>query len=76
MPHRFHLPAIGEGLEEAEVVEWLVAPGDLVVRDQPRGEVLTDQATSELPSTVSGTSFRLGASEGERIRVGALLIQI
>ena len=76
MPHRFHLPDIGEGLEEAEVVEWLVAPGEVVVRDQPLVEVLTDKASSELPSPVAGTILRLGASEGERIRVGALLIEI
>ena len=76
MPHRFHLPDIGEGLEEAEVVEWLGAPGDVVVRDQPLVEVLTDKASSELPSPVAGTILRLGASEGERIRVGALLIEI
>ena len=76
MPHRFHLPDIGEGLEEAEVVEWLVAPGDVVVRDQPLVEVLTDKASSELPSPVAGTILRLGASEGQRIRVGALLIEI
>ena len=76
MPHRFHLPDIGEGLEEAEVVEWLVAPGDVVIRDQPLVEVLTDKASSELPSPVAGTILRLGASEGERIRVGALLIEI
>ena len=76
MPHRFHLPDIGEGLEEAEVVEWLVAPGDVVVRDQPLVEVLTDKASSELPSPVAGTILRLGASEGERIGVGALLIEI
>ena len=76
MPHRFHLPDIGEGLEEAEVVEWLVAPGEVVVRDQPLVEVLTDKASSELPSPVAGTILRLGASEGERIRVGALIIEI
>ena len=76
MPHRFHLPDIGEGLEEAEVVEWLGAPGDVVVRDQPLVEVLTDKASSELPSPVAGTILRLGASEGERIRVGALIIEI
>ena len=76
MPHRFHLPDIGAGLEEAEVVEWLVATGDVVVRDQPLVEVLTDKASSELPSPVAGTILRLGASEGEWIRVGALLIEI
>jgi len=72
----FLLPDIGEGLEEAEVVEWLVAVGDEVVRDQPLVEVLTDKASSELPSPVAGTIVRFGAAEGERLRVGALLIEI
>jgi len=74
--HRFLLPDIGEGLEEAEVVEWLVAVGDLVTRDQPLVEVLTDKASSELPSPVAGTVLRLGAAEGERIQVGEVLIEI
>ena len=65
MAHRFLLPDIGEGLEEAEVVEWLVAVGDVVARDQPLVEVLTDKASSELPSPVAGTVLRLGAAEGE-----------
>ena len=72
MPHRFLLPDIGEGLEEAEVVEWLVVVGDVVVRDQPLVEVLTDKASSELPSPVAGTVLRLGAAEGERIQVGEM----
>ncbi|SUZ90488.1 uncharacterized protein METZ01_LOCUS43342, partial [marine metagenome] len=74
--HRFLLPDIGEGLEEAEVVEWLVAVGDVVARDQPLVEVLTDKASSELPSPVAGTVLRLGAAEGERIQVGEVLIEI
>ena len=76
MAHRFLLPDIGEGLEEAEVVEWLVAVGDVVARDQPLVEVLTDKASSELPSPVAGTVLRLGAAEGERIQVGEVLIEI
>ena len=76
MAHRFLLPDIGEGLEEAEVVEWLVAVGDVVARDQPLVEVLTDKASSELPSPVAGTVLRLGAVEGERIQVGEVLIEI
>ena len=65
MAHRFLLPDIGEGLEEAEVVEWLVAVGDVVARDQPLVEVLTDKASSELPSPVAGTVLRLGAPRSE-----------
>jgi pyruvate dehydrogenase E2 component (dihydrolipoamide acetyltransferase) len=74
--HVFHLPDIGEGLEEAEIVEWLVAIGDVVVRDQPLVEVLTDKASSELPSPVAGKVLSLGADEGARLRVGEVLIEI
>lgn len=76
MAFEFRLPDIGEGLEEAEIVEWLVSPGDVVVRDQPLVEVLTDKASSELPSPVAGTVLRLGASEGERLNVGEVLIEL
>ena len=66
MAYTFNLPDIGEGLEEAEIILWLVAPGDKVERDQPLVEVLTDKASSELPSPVAGTVLRLGAAEGDR----------
>ena len=76
MAYAFHLPDIGEGLEEAEIIVWLVAPGDTVERDQPLVEVLTDKASSELPSPVAGTVLRLGAAEGDRLRVGDILIEL
>ena len=76
MAYTFHLPDIGEGLEEAEIIVWLVAPGDTVERDQPLVEVLTDKANSELPSPVAGTVLRLGAVEGDRLRVGDVLIEL
>ena len=73
MSFLFRLPDIGEGLEEAEIVEWLVAPGDVVSRDQALVEVLTDKASSELPSPVAGTVIRLGAAAGARPPVGRVL---
>ena len=76
MAYTFRLPDIGEGLEEAEIIAWLVAPGDTVERDQPLVEVLTDKANSELPSPVAGTVLRLGAVEGDRLRVGDVLIEL
>ncbi|MDG2428664.1 MAG: dihydrolipoamide acetyltransferase family protein [Acidimicrobiales bacterium] len=76
MPHVFRLPDIGEGLEDAEIVEWYVAVGDLVDRDQALVEVLTDKASSDLPSPVAGTVLALGAAEGVRLRVGEVLIEI
>ena len=72
----FRLPDLGEGLEEAEVVEWLVADGAVVARDQPIVAVSTDKAVVELPSPVAGrVSERRGAA-GERIRVGDVVAVI
>jgi pyruvate dehydrogenase E2 component (dihydrolipoamide acetyltransferase) len=72
----FRLPDLGEGLEEAEVVEWLVAEGAVVARDQPIVAVSTDKAVVELPSPVAGrVSRRLGAA-GERLRVGDVIAVI
>ena len=76
MAFEFRLPDIGEGLEDAEIVSWYVSPGDVVERDQALLEVLTDKASSELPSPVAGTVLELSGQEGERIKVGDVLIQI
>tara|TARA_B100000929_G_scaffold128883_1_gene102104 strand:- start:3421 stop:4692 length:1272 start_codon:yes stop_codon:yes gene_type:complete len=72
----FRLPDIGEGLEDAEIVSWYVSPGDVVERDQPLLEVLTDKASSELPSPVAGKVLKLSGQEGDRIKVGDVLIEI
>ena len=76
MPFVFRLPDIGEGLDEAEIVEWLVQPGDTVARDQALVEVLTDKASSELPSPVAGVVLTLGGAEGDLLHVGDVLIEI
>ncbi|MPY95153.1 MAG: 2-oxo acid dehydrogenase subunit E2, partial [Acidimicrobiia bacterium] len=72
----FRLPDVGEGLEEAEVVRWLVAEGEAVARDQPLVEVLTDKAQVELPSPVDGHVVRLGPAEGDIVKVGSLLVEL
>jgi len=72
----FHLPDVGEGLHEAEVVTWLVAEGDVVTRNQPFVEILTDKSTVELPAPAAGTVTRLGARVGDMVTVGELLIVI
>jgi len=76
MAFEFRLPDIGEGLEDAEIVAWYVSPGDVVERDQSLLEVLTDKASSELPSPVAGKVLKLSGQEGDRIKVGDVLIQI
>lgn len=73
---QFTLPDLGEGLDEAEIVAWLVAPGDRVARDQEIVEVQTDKATIVLPCPVAGTVSRLAAAQGAKVAVGAVLIDI
>ncbi|MFP4233350.1 MAG: biotin/lipoyl-containing protein, partial [Nitriliruptoraceae bacterium] len=69
----FPLPDVGEGLAEAEVVRWLVAPGEPVTADQEFVEVETDKAIVGITSPVTGVLVRHGAAEGEIVAVGALL---
>ncbi|HET9769704.1 MAG TPA: biotin/lipoyl-containing protein, partial [Acidimicrobiia bacterium] len=70
----FVLPDVGEGLEEGEIVSWLVAPGDTVSRDQPLVEVQTDKALVELPSPVAGRILSLSFSPGDIVKVGQVLV--
>jgi pyruvate dehydrogenase E2 component (dihydrolipoamide acetyltransferase) len=71
----FHLPDLGEGLIEAEIISWHVAAGDHVVADQPLVSVETDKAVVEIPAPQSGTVVRLHGELGDRIEVGALLVE-
>jgi pyruvate dehydrogenase E2 component (dihydrolipoamide acetyltransferase)/2-oxoisovalerate dehydrogenase E2 component (dihydrolipoyl transacylase) len=66
----FHLPELGEGVYEAELVSWLVKPGDTVQRGQNLMEVLTDKATMEVPSPFAGTITALNAEPGRQLKVG------
>ena len=70
--HSFRLPDIGEGVVEGEVVEWFVAVGDVVVEDDPLLSVMTDKATVEIPSPVSGTVMALTGEPGDIIAVGEI----
>lgn len=70
------LPDVGEGVAEAELVEWLVAEGDVVAEDQPLGAVMTDKANVEIPSPVNGTVKSLGADIGDTVAVGAVLLRL
>ncbi|NNF52802.1 MAG: 2-oxo acid dehydrogenase subunit E2 [Acidimicrobiales bacterium] len=71
----FVLPDVGEGLESAEIVEWLVAEGDSVSRDQPLVEILTDKSQTQLPSPRAGIITRLGFEEGDIAEVGQVLVE-
>ena len=65
------VPDIGEGITEAEIVEWLVSVGDAVVEDQSIGSVMTDKAAVEIPSPVAGVVEALSGQVGEVLSVGA-----
>lgn len=72
--HTFSLPDLGEGLVEATIVEWLVAPGQHVGHNEPLVEVETTKSTVELPSPMAGTVSRLHAEQGAVVAVGAALV--
>ncbi|RWR18164.1 2-oxo acid dehydrogenase subunit E2 [Microbacterium enclense] len=72
----FVLPDVGEGLTEAEIVQWRVAPGDTVAVNDVIVEIETAKSLVELPSPFSGTVGELLASEGSTVEVGAPIITI
>lgn len=73
---QYLLPDLGEGMAEAEVVQWQVAVGDHVTRDQIVVHVQTDKAEVELPVPASGTVTALGAAVGDIVPVGAPLLEL
>lgn len=74
MTQDFRLPDLGEGLPEAELVQWMVAVGDTVTLNQTIAEVETAKAVVELPSPHAGTVTALHAEPGDVIAVGSVLI--
>jgi len=70
----FKLPDIGEGVAEGEITSWKVKAGDVVVEDQIMVEVMTDKATVEIGSPVTGTILELKADEGETVPVGDVIV--
>jgi len=72
----FRLPDVGEGLPEAEILQWLVAVGDTVGVNQPLCEVETAKAAVELPSPFAGTVVELLVEAGTVVDVGAPIITI
>jgi 2-oxoisovalerate dehydrogenase E2 component (dihydrolipoyl transacylase) len=65
----FILPDIGEGIVECELVEWLVAEGDLIAEDQPVADVMTDKALVQIPAMHSGVVDKLYYAQGEIAKV-------
>ena len=72
----FKLPDLGEGLAEAEILEWHVQPGDHVLVDQPMVSVETAKAVVEVPVPYSGRVAALHGAVGDIIATGARLIDL
>lgn len=72
----FNLPDVGEGLTEAEIVSWRVAPGDQVEVNDVIVEIETAKSLVELPSPFSGAVAELLVTEGETVNVGAPIITL
>ncbi len=72
----FRLPDIGEGIAEAEIVNWHVAVGDHVAEDQGLADMMTDKATVEMESPVAGRVVSLAGAVGDMVAIGATLVVI
>jgi len=70
------MPQLGESVTEGTVDKWLKHEGDLVMRDEPLVEVVTDKVNAEIPSPFEGRLVSISAREGETVRVGAVIAQI
>ena len=72
----FRLPDIGEGIAEAEIVAWHVKVGDRIEEDGRIADVMTDKATVEMESPVSGVVLEVAGAEGDMIAIGSALVVI
>ena len=70
------MPQLGESVTEGTVDKWLKREGDMVKRDEPIVEVVTDKVNAEIPSPFEGKLVKIAVTEGETVRVGAVIAQI
>src|SRR6187402_914025 len=70
----FHLPDLGEGLAEAEIVAWHIHEGDEVKTDQPMMSVETAKAVVDVPSPFTGKIIKLHANAGDIVPTGKPLV--
>ncbi|WP_420418468.1 dihydrolipoamide acetyltransferase family protein [Pacificispira sp.] len=70
------LPDVGEGIAEAELVEWMVEVGDAVREDDVLASVMTDKATVEIPSSVAGVVTWRGGEIGDIVAIGSDLVHL
>ena len=72
----FKLPDVGEGTAEAEIVAWHVKAGDVIAEDQNLVDVMTDKATVEMTSPVSGKVIAIHGEPGAMAAVGSPLVEL
>lgn len=74
--YKIQMPDVGEGITEAEIVEWNVKAGDVVREDDVLAAVMTDKATVEIPSPADGTVQSVSGEIGEMTAVGTVIITL
>ena len=74
--YTFRLPDIGEGIAEAEIVAWHVKVGERVEEDSPVADMMTDKATVEMESPVTGKVLELAGNPGDMVPIGSPLVVI
>lgn len=70
------LPDVGEGIAEAELVEWHVKVGDIVREDDLLAAVMTDKATVEIPAPIDGEVLWIGAEIGDTVAIGSAIVRL
>ena len=72
----FNMPDIGEGIAEAEIVQWHKQVGDTVQEDEEFVDMMTDKATVPMESPVNGKILEIGGDEGDMVSIGSMLVVI
>src|SRR5205085_11843170 len=70
------MPQLGESVTEGTVDKWLKHEGDMVKRDEPLVEVVTDKVNAEIPSPFEGKLLKISVSEGQTVAIGIEIAQI
>ena len=72
----FNMPDIGEGIAEAEIVQWHKQVGDTVSEDEEFVDMMTDKATVPMESPVTGKIVKIAGGEGDMVAIGSMLVEI
>jgi pyruvate dehydrogenase E2 component (dihydrolipoamide acetyltransferase) len=73
---QFKFPDVGEGIAEGEIVKWRIKEGDTIKADQNIADIETDKAIVEIPSPKAGKVLKIYHKEGEKVKVGEVILDI